>query len=71
MSWSTDKAAALLWLAGGLVSLLLFFGNQMFADVQSLKESRAANVVVIEEVNRRLERIESKIDQLINVVQEK
>ncbi len=68
MSWSGDKTKALLWLAAGLGSLILFFANQMFADVQSLKEFRAANGAASEEVNRRLERIETKIDQIIEAI---
>ncbi len=68
MSWDKDKSAALLWTLGGLLSLLIFFANQMYADVQTLKEYRAANGATLDEINKRLERIENKQDQIISEI---
>ncbi len=64
MSWGADRSRLLLILACILGSLLTWGAGMVWGDVDRLKTSDATQTQALNEINRRLERIESKLDDL-------
>ncbi len=64
MSWGSDRSKLLLACAITLASLLTWGAGVVWADVSSLKISDATQSQVLSDINRRLERIENKLDEL-------
>ncbi len=66
MSWHEDRNKLLLALSCVLLSLLAWMANNLYADVSNLKLSLASYSSAADEVNRRLERIENKVDDILS-----
>lgn len=64
MAWSSDRFKILLACAITLASLLTWGAGMMWGDVNLLKLSDATQTQGLSEINRRLERIENKLDEL-------
>ncbi len=64
MGWHADRTKMLLAALSLLGVILAWFGTSLYADVNDLKLSNAGKSQALEDINRRLERIESKLDAL-------
>ncbi len=64
MGWHTDRSKILMFCLSVLGLLLSWMGSVVYADVNDLKLANATKGQALEEINRRLERIENKLDAL-------